>query len=241
MLFRVVILLSFAFTSFISISLFAQLQYANTPWVHKATGVENSVFWDVALDQQQNIFTCGVFSGTIEVGGISITGREEGNRGNGLVYKSSPDGEILWIKRIGGQVSFLEIESDSSDNLFVYVNTYKALYIDDVLIIPPINGSPFPANTNSYLIKFSNDGNLIWAKALISSDIDQSGLFWNGGFKIKNDQIYTVGYFSGTISLDGKILTTDPSVTPYSVNAFFSRYDINGNIQAATQTSCWSH
>lgn len=196
--------------------------YASIPWHHQLDGAGASELSDIALDSEENILVSGFFTGTIAVGGLSITGMNIGNGGNGLVYKSTPTGKILWTKCISGSLSNIQVETDQSNNVYIYVGTYQSLYIDGVMFYPFVGGWPEPAT--SYLIKLDSEGHILWSKPLTSRE-PNSYAYWEGGFKIKNNSIYAFGRAQGTLSFEGTLLSPNQEIT----RPFFAKYDLDGN------------
>ncbi len=140
----------------------------------------------------------GVSVATDETGNIFITGTTIGklgttaNSGAEDIYliKYNSTGEKQFTKQIGSSVGDYsnEIKIDSQNNIYITGYTKGGL-----------NGNPNSGSNDIILIKFNNNGEIIWGKQFgtASSDISNAISFDNSG------NIYITG-FTGS-SLDGNI------------------------------------
>lgn len=133
------------------------------------------------------------------------------------------EGDLVWAKSVGGTLD------DIGQNIFVDLdeNVYTTGYFNDTVDFDPGPGN-FPltseGNADIFISKLDRSGNLIWAKNI-------GGAFDDEGYGIFVDSmgnVYTTGYFQGTVDFDpnggGENLSSEGSS-----DIFISKLDSNGN------------
>jgi hypothetical protein len=163
----------------------------------------------VRIDSIGNVYTTGSFQGTVDFdpSPISTTNFTSakfdnlpGTRTNDVfVSKLDSDGNLIWAKAMGGSdsemVSGLAIDANGN----VYTSgTFESAVAD-------FDPSPIGmGNLNSkgyndaFISKLDSSGNFVWAKAFGGDSFDNgAGLVADG-----NGNIYTSGFFTGTVDFD---------------------------------------
>jgi len=177
----------------------------------------------VEVDNEGNIYAVGYFENTITFGSddetISIT--SEGSN-DIFVSKTSPTGEILWVKGIGAESSDLatDIALDQDNNVYI-----TGSYIDTLSFAPlPIPDLPGESTGNILVLKMDTNGDVIWAKGLIGPSASLAN-----SIEVDNDgNILTTGRLKGTNDFDpgaGEFTLTTQSID----DVFISKLDPEGN------------
>lgn len=185
----------------------------NIAWVKTAGGPENDLgkaikYYNGAL------YIAGMFEDTAWFENTMFLSRGETDL---FVAKYDMDGNLVWVKQAGGaQNDYLSgMDVDDEGNIVV-VGSYESSIGFDTLI----------RNTNnlfgeSYITKYSNNGNVIWAKTVegtntnLTTDIAYDN---NGNYLI-------TGFFSGNYNLGGSTITSSTQ----SYDILIGKLDKNGN------------
>jgi len=184
--------------------------------------------WDAghstATDINGNVYVAGYFnSSTITFGTISLTKTNSVTSSyNMFLVKYGPGGNLLWVTKAGGSGGNDQpngIVTDGSGNVYVtgLCNTNITFYS-----FPSSGPTITLNNANSYLVKYDQYGNVVWA-------INEIGLPQWQGIAIAGEYLYCTGSFSGTITIGKTILTSAGSL-----DVFTAEYDLNGNVIWAT-------
>lgn len=157
----------------------------------------------IAVDQDQNIFTTGWFSSDIDIDPDSGT-YVLPNAGDYDFYIQKLDqcGNFSWGKSIGNYYNdeSKSITTDASGN--VYLTGYFGGTVDFDPGPGIYNLSPVITPSSSiFILKLDTAGNFVWAKNIGGSGKGLSISLDNTG------NVYTTGYFSGTIDFDPGIGT----------------------------------
>jgi hypothetical protein len=177
----------------------------NLTWVKPISG--NAFLEGIATDAAGNIFVAGDFdSETLDVSGTTLT-----NWGfvNAFLAKYSPQGNLLWIKQIGGDdLDYPQgLASDDLGNLYLACNISSSNAI--------VGGSLF-TNGIGVLAKFTTSGNLVWAREtpLIGKiDVDADG------------SVLMAWEFSGMVTFGTTTLTNAGD----NLDTFVCKFDPAGN------------
>ncbi len=195
----------------------------NIIWVKKSEGsLENMSVsgLNLAIDNQNNIYITGVYSGSIF---FDDNNHSISNGGYDLfITKFDVLGNALWTKSAGGNGSD-QSNSITTDNLGnVYITgEFKSTVINFNNI--SLNHSGNIGNKDIFIAKYSSNGDILWAKKA-------NGLYNEYSKSIVADNYgntYITGCFEGpSINFDNITLNKNPNNT----GVFVTKYDNNGNV-----------
>ncbi|MCK7591597.1 SBBP repeat-containing protein [Subsaxibacter sp. CAU 1640] len=166
----------------------------NFIWAKSFGDATYDVGLSIALDQLENIYIAGSFSGTVNFNsggadGILVAGEQPA-----FVLKLNTLGNFLWAKSFGGRIWDMDID--------IMGNVYTIGSFQDTADFDPGEDS-FLLTTPTYMPdvfihKMDSFGNFLWAKSFGGNDEDS-------GRAIAVDEfgnIYTTGYFRYAVDFD---------------------------------------
>lgn len=169
---------------------------------------------DAAVDNNGSVITVGSYKDSYTFGTSTITSTGAYDM---FILKNDVNGNLVWLKGIGSSVGDDEARGVSTD---AFGNIYVSGYFNGTISIG--NTSLTSAgDADIFILKFSADGSLIWAKQAGGTDRDQA-------FDIKVDALgnsYLTGRFYGTANFGSISLNT---FSTYA-KTFTAMYDANGN------------
>lgn len=166
----------------------------------KPFGGDNSISPKaITVDAAGNTYSSGIFRGTVDFDpGAGVESITTIAYDDIYILKLDPDGNFVWVKRIGADIGefVYDMDLDPSGNVVVLGT------IQDSADLDPGPGSAWFANTGTYedpfILKLDAQGNYVWAVTFgnaesegpRSLDVDAQG------------NILTTGYFRDTIDLN---------------------------------------
>ncbi|MGB0949882.1 MAG: T9SS type A sorting domain-containing protein, partial [Marinirhabdus sp.] len=204
------------------------------------TSVENPI--NYATDSNGNVYTVGLYSGTITVGSTSITW--EGGNADGFLTKHDTNGVPVWVKGFGGFMDdvAVDVAIDTNDNIYLtgyFVgqgpNSFDADPGPGEFLLEQL--SPI-ASRDCFIIKLDSNGDFVWAKQVsnpagagANEDSRAIAVDGNGNVYVAGSYVYAdfdpsptgaVELFStgGGASPDGFLLKLDNAGNFISVNTF---------------------
>jgi hypothetical protein len=196
----------------------------NFIWAKSMGGASNDWASSIAVDAVENVYTTGVFNGTVDfdpgpgtynvtsAGGIDI-----------FISKLDANGNFLWAKRLGGNVD------DGGNSIAVDAggNVYTTGYFGVIADFDPGPGTynlTSAGDDDIFISKLDTNGNFLWAKSM-------GGTSWDRGNSIALDaggNVYTTGEFQGTADFDPGTGTFNlTSVGSWDI--FILKLDTSGN------------
>ncbi|MEI6488500.1 MAG: T9SS type A sorting domain-containing protein [Bacteroidota bacterium] len=195
---------------------------------------DNGVALDLKLDVHGDLILSGRFSGTVDfdpgpsVSNLTISNTADG----GFFAKYDTAGNYIWAKNIYSDWSTgsdpTRIATDTAGNIYI-TGTFTATKDFD----PGIGVANLTANTYNYLAsetffaKYTTNGDYVWAKTIegqatgVSISADKYG------------NVFLTGSYYGTVDFDPNAgisnLSSVPGSQSYYGDAYFAKYDINGN------------
>jgi hypothetical protein len=180
------------------------------------------------IDNQDNIYIGGVFSGQVDFGSedgllLNSTGYEDA-----FITKLDANGNAIWARAFGGTETVIQcntIKTDAEHNiyfsgLFYGTASFQEGDMDLTLTSPNMD--------NIFVAKLNADGNVHWARRII-----------NSYYLIETDMMvdhaqntYILGTLNGTMVFNEGPDEVQLSSPSYNVN-FLAKYDSEGNFQAA--------
>jgi hypothetical protein len=165
----------------------------NLIWAKDIVGTAGTIDegYAVAVDGSGNVVAAGSFQSTATFGAINLTA---GGSFDSFVTKLSPTGTFLWAKATTGSGSTVAqtagVTFDGSGNV---VST--GFFAGTVNFNPggaPLN-LPYAGSRDIFVQKLDPSGNMLWAEAIGSSDVDQG----NSVAADSSGNVYVTGMFSG--------------------------------------------
>jgi hypothetical protein len=185
----------------------------------------------VVVDESENIYTTGVFEGTVDFDPRPYV-YERSSHGSTDIFLSKIDQEwnLIWVLTWGGsgvdEVYGMDI--DSLGNIYVTGGFSRTVDFDpgDGVEERVSNGGE-----DIFLCKFNPAGELAWVRTWGSSNDGELGY----DIALDNaDNVYITGYFRGTVDFDPGPDEDNHSSNGYS-DIFLSKFNSNGDfIRAQT-------
>ena len=176
------------------------------------------------VDRDGNIFTTGLFFGTVDFDpsdGIfnlsALGGREI------FVSKIDPFGNLLWAKRFGGLGADCgnSIALDSSGNIYIAGNFSLTADFDPGAGIANLTAAGLE---DIFILKLDSFGNYLWAKSIGGIDgYDNATMAVDS-----NGNALITGNFSGTVDFDPSQATSN-MVSSGNKDIFILKLDSSGN------------
>ena len=170
----------------------------NFIWVKSFGGTSTDIGTSIGLDASGNVYTSGYFRNTVDFdpGAGTYNLASEGNS-DVFIQKLDASGNFLWARSFGGTNNDISksIGIDASGN--VYTTGYFQIVVD----FDPGTGisNLFSAGADDVFIqKLDASGNFLWARSFGGTNTDIGNSI---GIDASGD-VYTAGYFSGTIDFD---------------------------------------
>ncbi|MDT8308930.1 MAG: SBBP repeat-containing protein [Bacteroidales bacterium] len=198
-------------------------QNATLEWAKQFEGVYSNMPLSIAVDASGNVYTTGVFEGTVDF-----------DPGPGNYFLSSAGGEDIFISKLDASGNFVwAIQMGSSNDEFGSSITVDGS--QNIVLTGGFQGTvDFDSGPNTHLLTSTGDvdifickltpsGDFIWAKNMGGGGLDQSNFITTDHL----GNIYTTGYFMGTADFDpgvGSLLLTATGAN----SVFISKLDSSG-------------
>lgn len=180
----------------------------------------------IATDNSGNVFTTGLFQGTVDFDpGTSVFNLISLGGGDAFISKLDANGNFLWARQIGGLAGErgLAITTDNSGN--VYVAGYFEGAVDFDPSVLGITLLTTLGDPDIFVCKFDASGNYVWAKQMGGSGYDYA-------FSIAVDgagNVYTTGKFQATADFNPGLLINSLTSNSGSEDAFISCLNASGD------------
>ena len=178
----------------------------------------------IAVDSSGNVYTTGYFWGTVDFDpGAGTTNLTSAGSNDVFVSKLDSSGNFVWAQSFGGSALDIgfSIAIDSSGNVYT-LGVFR-----DTADFDPGAGTTnlTSAGINDLFVsKLNSSGALLWVKGFGGSSSES-------GQSIEVDSsgnVYTTGYFEGTVDFDPGAGTTNLTSVG-SNDGFISKLDSSGN------------
>jgi hypothetical protein len=184
----------------------------------------------VAADKKGNAFITGTFgSGSIVFGNDTLN---SSNVSADLV-KFNSAGNPVWARQVNDITSTSyggSVATDKTGNIYMF-GTFRG-----TAKIGAYSLASHDYNDNNvYLAKYNANGNVLWAKQSVTPTMFSSG----DGYSVTTDKfgnVFVAGSFQDTISF-GSFTLREASPSNNTYEAFLVKYDSNGNVLWAKQTT----
>jgi hypothetical protein len=141
---------------------------------------------------------------------------------------SAAEGDLVWARGFGQNLD------DIGYDIFVDAagNVYTTGYFQGIVDFDPGTGFEYltsAGNNDIFITKLNSSGNLVWARAFGSS-FDDVGL---GIFVDPSGNVYTTGYYQGTVNFDPAGAGTAERTSIGSADIFISKLNSTGDFVGA--------
>ncbi|MBD2075896.1 DUF4347 domain-containing protein [Phormidium sp. FACHB-592] len=197
----------------------------NLAWAKRIGGTGDDQTTGISVDSSGNVYTTGVFRGTVDFDPGTGTTNLIGAGGDDIfISKLNADGSLVWAKRIGGtgDDQATGISVDGSGN--VHTTGFFSGTVDFNPGTGTTNLAVVGPGSDIFISKLDTNGNFAWAKRTGNGGIDRA----TGISVDSSGNVYTAGFFSGTVDFDPGTGTTYLESDDFD-DIFVSKLDINGN------------
>ena len=200
----------------------------NFVWAKQFGGTDITWGRDVTIDGSGNVYSTGIFQGTIDFDPGSATfNLTSAGSYDAFVVKLDPSGDFIWARRLGGpnQEDAIEIEVDKDGNVItigVFVGPGAADFDPGS---GTFNLSPAGLQGNVYISKLDSDGDFVFALKIGNTQ-------GTGGRALETDasgNVYIACEFKNTVDADPGTGTLNLT-SAGDADVFFSKLDANGNL-----------
>ena len=219
---------SYLLAVFVSLFFTASSLQAQNPtiaWAKQMGGTENDVGNSITTDANGNVYSTGYFSGTVDFDpGSGTTNLTSAGSSDIFIQKLDANGNLIWVKQMGGEDEERgqSITTDANGNIYTTGAFLKTVDFDPGAGTTNLTTA---GNFDIFIQKLDANGNLIWVKQMGGTGSDY-------GYSITidaNGNVYTTGYFSGTVDFDPGAGTTNLT-SAGSIDIFIQKLDANGNL-----------
>lgn len=204
-------------------------------WVHSFMLSDLGELNDLTLDDENNIYVVGEFTGNLNLGDpdnpITLTSTGFGNpipTGDGVVFKLSSDGVYLWHRQFTGSASnsVNTISTTAEGNLLLAIRFQSSLTLSDAVSDTLIFGADISAD--SAIAEYTSEGEYVQV-------ITVKGNLIGGVFGLTEDaqgDRYATGYFLGekTIEAPGGHFTLQGPPAGSAYGSFLFKYSAAGEL-----------
>ncbi|MGH1337156.1 MAG: SBBP repeat-containing protein [Aureispira sp.] len=205
---------------------FLQAQSASLEWVIGMGDAGNDQGKSIITDANGNVYITGHFGGMVDfdpdtLNSVILTANGATDI---FIQKLDPNGNLLWVKQMGGIGPANEgnaILVDNNGNVYTTGRFYADADFD------PGTGIHYLISNglgDIFIQKLDPNGNFLWAKSM-GSTADDAG---NAIALDAAGNVYTTGYFQNTVDFDPG-LGTNPLTAVGISDIFIQKLDPNGN------------
>tara|TARA_R110002050_G_scaffold244268_1_gene380889 strand:- start:45152 stop:48703 length:3552 start_codon:yes stop_codon:yes gene_type:complete len=184
----------------------------------------------VAVDKEFNVYTAGIYSGTVDFDpGSGIISKTSNGLYDIYIQKFDNSGNLLWVKTIGGiyKQGCNRLSLDSEGNIYLSGEFYYTVDFNPGTGVFNLTSGQLGA-WNGYILKLDKNGGFIWAKQIHGRDNRITDIVLDS-----NNNIYAIGEYTSTNDFDpgvGVVTLNGPGGT------FVEKLDSNGNYKWVKHT-----
>jgi hypothetical protein len=154
--------------------------------------------YSITIDNNGNVYTTGYFSGTVDFDpGVGVANLTSIGDGEIFISKLNSSGDYVWAKSMSGlgDDTGYFIKTDSSGNVYTTGYFSGTVDFDPGAGVADLTSS---GSSDIFISKLNSSGEYVWAKS-IGGISEESG---NALSIDSSGNVYTTGYFSGTVDFD---------------------------------------
>lgn len=195
----------------------------NFLWAKNMGGSNNDRGHSISTGPLGNIYITGIFQSTADFDpGVGVDNQTSNGSDDVFVEKLDTNGNMIWVKTMGGT------NVDNGSDLIVDTqgDVYTIGYFWGTADYDPgvgVNNLVAAGSDDVFIQKLDSSGNFAWAHSFGGTQTDE-------GYAIDinlSGEIYTTGYFSGTVDFDPGAGVSNLSSTG-GIDVFIQRLDANG-------------
>ncbi|BDS13276.1 SBBP repeat-containing protein [Aureispira anguillae] len=197
----------------------------NFIWAKSMGGSSYDNGRSIVVDHSNNIYIAGNFKGTTDFDPDAGVFNLSSPSYSAFVLKLNPNGHLIWVKNMEGTN-----DSDANDiDVDAGGNIYTSGYFIGTIDLDPnsgVNNVNTVGGYDGFVQKLDTAGNLVWGNSIGGIDDDRAnGIIVDGA-----NNIYTTGYFAGTVDFDPGAGVTNLSTVSSGSGIFIQKLNPNGNL-----------
>ncbi len=197
----------------------------NFVWAKNIGGASDERVSSIALDALGNVYTTGCFFGTTDFDPGSGTFNLTSAGGYDIfISKLDSSGNFILAKNMGGTISVFgnSIVIDATGNIYTTGEFNGTADFDPNVGVVNITSA---GSYDIFVSKLDALGNFVWAKNIGGTSYERTRSITLDVF----GNIYTTGYFEGTVDFDPNAGTANLTTASGYDNMFISKLDVSGN------------
>ncbi len=154
------------------------VQALDLEWAKRAGGIHLDESHGIAVDSAGNTYVAGKFNGSVTFG--SSEAREttlvsEDRKFDGFLAKYAVNGDLVWVKRVGGinDQSLRDLAIDDSGNIYV-MGSFHSDFLAPIHIEDFVS---FDEGAALLVRKYTANGDLVWTKSVVGDTDDVWGSY----------------------------------------------------------------
>lgn len=182
-------------------------------WVKSFPGSSDEIAGDLVADKNGSLYMAGNFSNSFTLGATTLT---SAGSTDAFFAKLDTSANVTWVKQISGTAGegISEISYVSSEGKVYLGGTYSGVISADGVEM---------TGGGSYLVGWDSEGEMVLSKNL-------SGVTLNGIDNSENGHLYLTGYFMGSASFDGMLLTVKNEFSAGVQDVFVVKLNNQGEV-----------
>ncbi|MCP4438580.1 MAG: T9SS type A sorting domain-containing protein [Aureispira sp.] len=187
----------------------------NLLWVKQFGDILTDRGSTIQVDSLGNVYSTGFFSGTVDFDpGVAVQNLVSNGGRDIYIQKLDENGNLLWVKQLGGTASDRGLGLVLDENRNVYTT---GAFSNTVDFDPSVGVQNLVSNGqyDTYIQKLDENGSLLWVKQLGGPSYDEAySIAINS-----NGHVYTTGTFADTVDFD-------PNMAVQNLTSVGGSYDI---------------
>ena len=221
---------------FLALLLFAISLKSQTPnfeWAIQIGDTNNDFSYCVAADMDGNLYTVGLFSGTVDFdAGAGVFQLTSVGGDDIFIQKNDDNGNFIWAIQLGGTGNDegIFLTTDLNNNILITGKFSGTVDFDPGVGVNNITSNGL---ADIFVLKLNSNGNFVWVRQMGSLTRNDAGK------KISTDSngnVYTIGTHDTIIDFDPSagVFNLTPTGT---VGSYIQKLDSNGNFIWAKELS----